>query len=241
VLSMRPLQNVLMDRNILFNIRDWIEPKDAHTLPAMSIRTAMYELLLQLPCTPEYLKRSDGEKAPIGVTIVALRTHKMETPANKRLLKELMDKWSRPIFSKSTDVRLAAAADHHSEVQQAVVQKYAKAASSSGADGVQEVFGAGGGFKQIDDAAGNEDGDGTKKKTKGDEARMRARTPFNQGFLYTVQPQSRKVDKSNIMERSLGQGRMKLFKTTSEGVMGKGKGLGKKENPRAMDTAVSRL
>jgi hypothetical protein len=29
----------------------------------------------------------------------------METPENKRLLKDIMDKWSRPIFSKSLDVR----------------------------------------------------------------------------------------------------------------------------------------
>ncbi len=34
-----------------------------------------------------------------------LRKHKAETAENKRLLKDIMDKWSRPIFAKSVDVR----------------------------------------------------------------------------------------------------------------------------------------
>ena len=37
----------------------------------------------------------------IGVTIMALRKHPNETAENKRLLKELIEKWSRPIFNKS--------------------------------------------------------------------------------------------------------------------------------------------
>ena len=40
----------------------------------------------------------------VGVTIMALRKHPNETAENKRLLKELIEKWSRPIFNKSGTV-----------------------------------------------------------------------------------------------------------------------------------------
>lgn len=108
-MSMKAMQQMMLDKDILCFLRDWIEPRDSNTLPALSVRTAIYEILLRLNCSPEHLKRVLNDKPPIGVTIVALRRHKMETMANKRVLKEIMEKWSRPIFGKNSDERARGA------------------------------------------------------------------------------------------------------------------------------------
>jgi hypothetical protein len=268
-ISMKPLHHTLLERDILANLRDWIEPRDANTLPALSVRTAVYELLMQLPCLPDHLKRTNGDKPPIGVTIVALRKHKMETPSNKRMLKELMDKWSRPIFSKSTDIRVGGSgagslpASDHPEVQQAILLKYAhnnssgssqlqhqsiRSGVSSSQDGPTKKSTGGVGFGSI---MGGSAGTGAAAQLERDDEEVggstsskkvvvdlytRARTPYNTGFLFTQQPELKSIDKTNVMERSLGEGRMKLFKKMSEGSSGKGggrgTGLGKKSNPR---------
>jgi hypothetical protein len=262
-LMMKPLHQTLLDKDILCSLRDWIEPRDANTLPALSVRTAVYELLMQLPCLPDHLKRTNGDKPPIGVVIVQLRKHKMETPENKRLLKELMDKWSRPIFSKSADVRVSGSAAgvaslptaDHPEVREALFQKYREQAAQSQAERAQSADGGarssssssqGGkasrsvGFGAVmsgqadSSGATQEEGDANGAASgaakKGADLYSRARTPYNTGFLFTVQPEMKSVDKSNVMERKLGEGRMKLFKKMAEG--GSGKALGKKSNPR---------
>jgi transcription factor SPN1 len=102
VVAVKALQHTLLERDLLGALRDWIEPKnDAQkTLPSLAIRTAVYEILMKLPCHTDQLKRSDGLKKPIGHVVLALRKHKQETPENKRLLKELMEKWCRPVFRK---------------------------------------------------------------------------------------------------------------------------------------------
>ena len=102
VVTVKALQHTLLERDLLGALRDWIEPKnDAQkTLPSLAIRTAVYDILMKLPCHTDQLKRSDSLKKPIGHVVLALRKHKQETPENKRLLKELMEKWCRPVFRK---------------------------------------------------------------------------------------------------------------------------------------------
>ena len=102
MVAVKALQHNLLEKDILGAFKDWIEPKrDASkTLPSLTVRTAIYVMLTKLPCQTDHLKRTDGDKKPIGYTILALRKHKMETPENKRMLKELMEKWCRPVFRK---------------------------------------------------------------------------------------------------------------------------------------------
>lgn len=102
MVAVKTLQHNLLEKDILGALKDWIEPKrDAgKTLPSLTVRTAIYEMLAKLPCQTDHLKRTEGDKKPIGYTILALRKHKQETPENKRALKELMEKWCRPVFRK---------------------------------------------------------------------------------------------------------------------------------------------
>jgi transcription factor SPN1 len=65
--SMKQLHHTLLEKDFLCYLRDWIEPKNATTLPALSLRTSIYEMLLKLPIMTEHLKR--GTKAYFSISL----------------------------------------------------------------------------------------------------------------------------------------------------------------------------
>lgn len=65
---------------------------------------------------------------------------------------------------------------------------------------------------------------------------MRARTPYSSGFLFTVQPEAKVVEKKESNEKAFGQTRALLLKKMSNS---KGGGGGTKVNPRAMDMVMT--
>jgi transcription factor SPN1 len=100
VLLMKQLQMTLLDYDLLSVLKSWIEPIDKTALVGLTIRLTIYELLSLMPCQTEHIRRSG-----IGKTLVSLLKHKMETAENKQKLREIIEKWSRPIFGKSVDSR----------------------------------------------------------------------------------------------------------------------------------------
>jgi TFIIS helical bundle-like domain len=48
-----------------------------------------------LPAQRDHLVRSRA-----GVVVMGLRAHPDETPENKRLLTDIIEKWSRPVYGK---------------------------------------------------------------------------------------------------------------------------------------------
>lgn len=230
-LSMKHMQQMMLDKDILCFLRDWIEPRDATTLPALSVRTAIYEILLRLNCSPEHLKRVLNEKPPIGVTIVSLRRHKMETAANKRILKEVMEKWSRPIFGKQSDERARGSGglqNDTTEVRESLRQRDEEEKA--------EIAGrmAGGNQGELDAVLSGQAQTAVAKNAEFN----RARVPYSKGFLFTQQPQLKEIDKQDVREKSMGEGRNKLFKRMTEKGAQAG-GLGKKAVTRATDMRVS--
>lgn len=216
VVSMKPLHSTLLDKDFLCYLRDWIKPRNEETLPALSLRTAVYDMLLKLPCMVDHLKRGQGED-PIGHIIVRLRKHRLETPENKRILKEIMDKWSRPIFARSEE-------DSQTRNEEIEVAAYRKMLSR-----LEEA-------DQLKKAELSFATRGDSKKNEG-ESNERARIPMNQGYVFTVRPESIDVSKGNIMEKALGEEKMKIYKKLTEG--GKASATGKKENTRAMSISIS--
>jgi transcription factor SPN1 len=97
LVMVKDMQHTLLEFDLLGVLKVWIEPRDDKSLPSLTVRQAVYDMLQRLPCQADHLKRSG-----IGKTIVVLRKHKSEIPANKTLLKAVMDKWCRPIFNKSS-------------------------------------------------------------------------------------------------------------------------------------------
>lgn len=103
VLSKRQLQQEFLDRGVLSVLKNWLEPLPDGSLPNMTIRSALLKLLTELPIDVElYERREQLKKSGLGKVIMFLSKSDEEGSANRKLARDLVDKWSRPIFQKST-------------------------------------------------------------------------------------------------------------------------------------------
>uniref|UniRef100_A0A0D9UWP5 TFIIS N-terminal domain-containing protein n=1 Tax=Leersia perrieri TaxID=77586 RepID=A0A0D9UWP5_9ORYZ len=103
VLSKKNLQQEFLDHGVLTLLKNWLEPLPDGSLPNMNIRTAVLKLLTDFPIDLEqYDRKEQLKKSGLGKVIMFLSKSDEETTSNRRLAKELVDKWSRPIFNKST-------------------------------------------------------------------------------------------------------------------------------------------
>lgn len=103
VLSKKTLQQDFIDHGVLTLLKNWLEPLPDGSLPNMNIRTAILKILTDFPIDLEqYDRREQLKKSGLGKVIMFLSKSDEETTANRKLAKELVDKWSRPIFNKST-------------------------------------------------------------------------------------------------------------------------------------------
>jgi len=77
----------------------WLEPLPDMSLPNINIRTAILKLLLQMPIhAEEHEGREQLKSSRIGRVVMFLSRLPEETAANRRMAKELVERWSRPIF-----------------------------------------------------------------------------------------------------------------------------------------------
>ncbi|ERN07915.1 protein IWS1 homolog 1 [Amborella trichopoda] len=103
VLSKRQLQQEFLDRGVLSVLKNWLEPLPDGCLPNINVRTALLNILADLPIDVEQFDRKEQlKKSGLGKVIMFLSRSDEETTSNRKLAKELVDKWSRPIFQKST-------------------------------------------------------------------------------------------------------------------------------------------
>ncbi|XP_068668397.1 protein IWS1 homolog 1-like [Aristolochia californica] len=103
VLSKKQLQQEFLDHGVLTLLKNWLEPLPDGSLPNINIRTAILQILSDFPIDLEqYDRRDQLKKSGLGKVIMFLSKSDEETTSNRKLAKELVDKWSRPIFNKST-------------------------------------------------------------------------------------------------------------------------------------------
>ncbi|KAJ6808946.1 protein IWS1-like protein 1-like [Iris pallida] len=103
VLSKKKLQQEFLDHGVLTLLKNWLEPLPDGSLPNMNIRTAILQILADFPIDLEQFDRREQlKKSGLGKVIMFLSKSDEETTSNRKLAKELVDKWSRPIFNKST-------------------------------------------------------------------------------------------------------------------------------------------
>ncbi|KAI3835959.1 hypothetical protein MKX03_012301 [Papaver bracteatum] len=103
VLSKKQFQLEFLDRGVLTLLKNWLEPLPDGSLPNINIRTAILKILTDFPIDLEqYDRREQLKKSGLGKVIMFLSRSDEETTGNRRLAKDLVDKWSRPIFNKST-------------------------------------------------------------------------------------------------------------------------------------------
>ncbi|KAK4800911.1 hypothetical protein SAY86_021398 [Trapa natans] len=103
VLSKKQLQQEFLDHGVLTLLRNWLEPLPDGSLPNINIRAAILKILYDFPIDLEqYDRREQLKKSGLGKVIMFLSKSDEETTSNRKLAKDLVDKWSRPIFNKST-------------------------------------------------------------------------------------------------------------------------------------------
>lgn len=103
VLSKRQLQQEFLDRGVLSVLKNWLEPLPDGCLPNINVRTAILKILTDLPIDVEqYDRKEQLKKSGLGKVIMFLSKSDEEIQSNRRLARDLVDKWSRPIFQKST-------------------------------------------------------------------------------------------------------------------------------------------
>ncbi|CAL9028776.1 unnamed protein product [Prunus brigantina] len=103
VLSKKQLQQEFLDHGVLTLLKNWLEPLPDGSLPNINIRAAILKILTDFPIDLEqYDRREQLKKSGLGKVIMFLSKSEEETTSNRKLAKELVDKWSRPIFNKST-------------------------------------------------------------------------------------------------------------------------------------------
>ncbi|XP_047981827.1 protein IWS1 homolog 1-like [Salvia hispanica] len=103
VLSKKQLQQEFLDHGVLTLLKNWLEPLPDGSLPNINVRAAVLKILNDFPIDLEqYDRKEQLKKSGLGKVIMFLSKVDEETTANRKLAKELVDKWSRPIFNKST-------------------------------------------------------------------------------------------------------------------------------------------
>ncbi|KAG4206243.1 hypothetical protein ERO13_A03G000029v2 [Gossypium hirsutum] len=103
VLSKKQLQPEFLDHGVLTLLKNWLEPLPDGSLPNINIRAAVLQILTDFPIDLEqHDRREQLKKSGLGKVIMFLSKSDEETTSNRKLAKELVDKWSRPIFNKST-------------------------------------------------------------------------------------------------------------------------------------------
>ncbi|XP_010461030.1 PREDICTED: protein IWS1 homolog 2-like [Camelina sativa] len=103
VLGKKQLQTEFLDHGVLTLLKNWLEPLPDGSLPNINIRAAILRVLTDFPIDlDQFDRREQLKKSGLGKVIMFLSKSEEETNSNRRLAKDLVDKWSRPIFNKST-------------------------------------------------------------------------------------------------------------------------------------------
>mmetsp|Transcript_7105 Transcript_7105/g.10799 ORF Transcript_7105/g.10799 Transcript_7105/m.10799 type:complete len:576 (+) Transcript_7105:139-1866(+) len=198
MLAQKDMQRVLLDLDLLMVCKRWVQPlpPDGKTLGNLTVRRRIIEALSNM--TGENgINSQDLKRSGFGKVVMALFKHKSETPDMKKMLKAMIEQWSRPIFQKSGNLRdleraqslrgqnemgsLVGIARHQAQQQQAG-QKSAKAR------------GRGGRATNEDDLAQIIN---TGSKNSTDIGNNRVRVPYSKGFQFSVRPADRTGDVSD--------------------------------------------
>ncbi|RZC80579.1 hypothetical protein C5167_043152 [Papaver somniferum] len=103
VLSKKPLQLEFLDRGVLTLLKNWLEPLPDGSLPNITVRSGVLKILTDFRVDlEEFDRREQLKRSDLGKVIMFLSRSDEETAGNRKLAKDLVDKWSRPIFNKST-------------------------------------------------------------------------------------------------------------------------------------------
>ncbi|XP_065013614.1 protein IWS1 homolog 1-like isoform X1 [Musa acuminata AAA Group] len=124
-LSKKTLQQDFLDHGVLSLLKNWLEPLPDGSFPNMNVRTAILKVLSDFPIDLEQCDRREQlKRSGIGKVIMFLSKSDEETTSNRKLAKELVDRWSRSIFNKSTRFEDMRTSDEEREPYRQLSQKH---------------------------------------------------------------------------------------------------------------------
>ena len=179
IIGVKSLQDFLLDNNILAVLNDWITPKSASSLTSLAVRREVYELVKSVLNPQIHHLKSSG----IGKTLFALQNHKMEIHDNKVLLKEIIEKWCRLIFSKSSDARSGVERETNDEIVHILLNRRQSSDSHSEKADFGNVLNG--------------------KDQSNSDSYTRARTPYSNGFMFMVKPNELKASSSSKHDEAI--------------------------------------
>jgi transcription factor SPN1 len=172
----------LLESDVLSAIKRWIQPLPNGSLGNVTVRQRMIEVVAKMGTGEDHgIDTDDLKKSGFGKLVMVLYNHKKETPGMKKLLRKLIEEWSRTIFGKSGNMKDLAKVGRRPNTG---LTGYALAASGSAAAEQQKP-------QQSVKRENNGDlGDVISSKVKQgrDSGKNRVRIPYSKGFQYTVRP-----------------------------------------------------
>eukprot|EP00956_Cyclotella_meneghiniana_P030655 scaffold77950_cov72-Cyclotella_meneghiniana.AAC.1 len=205
MLARQDLQRPFLDLDLLSVLKRWVQPLPSGKLGNVTQRKAVFDAVSGLSSGENGINSSDLKRSGFGKVTMALYMHKDETPAMKKLLKSLIDQWSRPIFQKSGDMR------DLEKVQAARARSNEGFASSRNSVSPQKSSTAKQKQQHNRDDLAQIITEGSKNAR--DNGNNRVRVPYSKGFQYTVRPTNRTgdvSDKRNLVSASSQQGKSSL-------------------------------
>ncbi|VYS63203.1 unnamed protein product [Arabidopsis thaliana] len=102
-LSKKPLQGEFLDHGVLNLLKNWLEPLPDGSLPNINIRSAVLMILNDFRIDLDQdSRREQLIKSGLGKVIMFLSKSDEETTPNRRLANDIINKWGRNIYNKST-------------------------------------------------------------------------------------------------------------------------------------------
>ncbi|KFK28571.1 hypothetical protein AALP_AA7G013600 [Arabis alpina] len=128
-LSKKQLQAIFLDHGVLSLLKNWLEPLPDGSLPNINVRAAVLKILNDLPVDlDQECIREQMEKSSLGKVLMFLSKSDEETTPNRRLATELVNKWSRIIYNKSTRYDQMYSQEEIEENQQIILKRQNKKA-----------------------------------------------------------------------------------------------------------------
>lgn len=95
------LLSSFIESGICSALSDWLKPLPDHSLPHLSIRESILDILFTFPEMDSHLLKTSG----LGKAVMLLYRHPKEVKKNRQKAGVLISNWSRPIFGLTSDYK----------------------------------------------------------------------------------------------------------------------------------------
>lgn len=199
-LANKEMTRSLLDWDLLSIIKRWIQPLPNGKLGNVTVRQRLLDSIKNMT-GEQGISPSDLKRSSLGKTVMALYTHRDETPNMKRQLKALIEQWSRPIFQKSGNMKdLDRVLHDRREAGLTGIARAQQATTTTKAAVIKH--------RDVDSTLS-----GKNKQVQNKHNRVRV--PYSKGFQFTIRPADR------ISKEAVKEGRKRVGVGGADGAVGR--------------------